>query len=222
MKSLLLALLLVSGVAQAGLITIPDPIYCNTGPGAKCFIRFDAQTDSSGFSLYAHSSGGDFETFRSQENGAAMAAFFSTFGGMNVFDGYIQHGGSGARLDFGNPGSPLLQSGNGGFDTTTVYSATHQLNVPSPGTPGLVIQAIAGQTADLIDVRDPSGASLLKLDASGNLTVGSGLQIRAEGMSCFTRNDEGKQRVLRGGKGRASEVQTCLKDKLDTYVWTSH
>lgn len=171
MKSLLLALLLVSGVAQAGLITIPDPIYCNTGPGAKCFIRFDAQTDSSGFSLYAHSSGGDFETFRSQENGAAMAVFFSTFGGMNIFDGYIQHGGSGGQLAFGNPGSPLLQSGNGGFDTTTVYSATHQFNIPSPGTPGIVVQGAVGQTADLVDVKDSNGNSLFKVTAEGALMI---------------------------------------------------
>ena len=61
-------------------------------------------------------------------------------------------------------------AGNVGIGTT-VPGAKLQLDTGAAGTIGQIVKGTAGQTADLLQAQDSTGAVLAKIDAGGNLTV---------------------------------------------------
>jgi hypothetical protein len=119
-------------------------------PGVGGSLQLEGGTGGAGLGTGANGSGGDVFV----QGGAAGT------------------GGSGAA---GSTGIVHLQNAGGSVEigSLTTQDATARLVIGTQSTAakGLVIQAVAGQSADLLQAQDSTGSVLSRLSADGSLTV---------------------------------------------------
>lgn len=152
-------------------------LYFNNSNTVNPAIKWNAVSGATGLRFYSGSSLiGAF-----QDNGAVRGNTFTTWGGMNFGDFYLQRG-SGGIISFNSSG-PAISVGAG---TLTTADSTMQVVAPAASKKSLVVSGAASQTGNLQEWQNSSGTALASVDASGNLSV---QLINAQAITNFGRLD---------------------------------
>ena len=182
----------------SGYFALGNSLYgANTG--------FNLQTGANYNSLFGYSAGSGITTGAQNVLLGYNAGTNLTSGSNNILIGQgatapVATGSN--QLNLGNTLYGDLTNGLIGIGTSTFgtnnklivnpYStldnlATAQINTSVATNKGLVVQGFAGQTADLQQLQNSSGAILSKFDASGNLSVGTSTSVTG-GVATFNGN----------------------------------
>lgn len=123
-------------------------------------------------------------------------------GGVIMRSGAIQ---SGANVGLGGTGASYFM-GNVGFGTSTPASQLHT-QILSASAIGQIIQAAAGQTADLTQWRNSAGGNMLLVDRYGRLVYGTDTSLLGAGASFLTTDPAQVGLVIRGLPAQTGDLQ---------------
>jgi hypothetical protein len=175
----------LASVDSSGRLTIASSatasnadLYINNASSVNPSIKWNSVSGQTGLRFYSGSTLiGAF-----QDNGAVRGSSFSTWGGMNFGDFYVQRG-SGGIISFNSSTSPAISIGAG---ASTSAASTIQVTTPAAGKIGLVVQGSPSQSANLQEWQNNAGTALALVDASGNVQTAGSIWITSNTPSAFT------------------------------------
>lgn len=195
-------------------------IIPNRTSGDPYVVLSPSGTATSGINLYVLTTATGL-----LDTGVATLSFEGSQGQLFSVTDQLQSGVIFSVNDIG--GLPLIEADASGY----VYLARYGESVGvgqyinsgvrllvSPGLTsrvGLAITGVAGQTADLFQVRDASGNALFGISPSGKIGIGTG----SPASNIHLVDNYPQVRLDRTGVSSYSEIQFAIQNNIKAYIW---